>query len=92
MVNYFTNISKEKIIDERYVFPKRIKENKYSQKIESWLAEKILETRIDDIGKETILKLISNSAKNQLKNERERSSVISFESLEEAFNSTFNNR
>lgn len=90
-INYFYNIAQEKNI-ERYVFPKRIRENKYSQKIESWLAEKILENRIDDIGKETILKLISNSAKNQLKDERERSSIISFNCLEEAFNSTFINK
>ena len=68
-----------------YLFPKRIEENKYSKKLEEWLTDSII-SKMDEraIGKEFILELIKRAAKIELNNNKEKNSIISFESIKKA--------
>lgn len=76
---------KENDKDLNYLFPKRIEENKYSKKLEEWLTDSIL-SKMDKraIGKEFILELIKKAAKIELNNNKEKNSIISFESIKKA--------
>lgn len=76
---------KENDKDLNYLFPKRIEDNKYSKKLEEWLTDSII-SEMDEraIGKEFILELIKEAAKIELNNNKEKNSIISFESIKKA--------
>ncbi|MCI6189749.1 MAG: AAA family ATPase [Clostridium sp.] len=76
---------KENDKDLNYLFPKRIEENKYSKKLEEWLTDSIIYKMHERaIGKEFILELIKEAAKIELNNNKEKNSIISFESIKKA--------
>lgn len=76
---------KENDKDLNYLFPKRIEDNKYSKKLEEWLTDSIISKMHERaIGKEFILELIKESAQIELNNNKEKNSIISFESIKKA--------
>ena len=78
----YVKFIKSNKLDANLIYSKRIDSTKYSKELVDWFSEKIQEKKM--LSKKDVLDIIKESAQIEGKNDKDKNSIITFESINKA--------